>query len=136
MDGRRNNGAAVSDRQSGTGASRQRQNGPAWLAVIALLANVLVPSALFVTAPGTPTTNIGFCGAAHGKIAPIGGPAVPAAGDHCIFCLVAGVAPGPAPELAAPRLIGTAELLALPIHRASRHVSFAAAQPRGPPAAA
>ncbi len=127
----------MSDRQPRTGASRRR-NASAWLAVVALLVNVLLPSALFVAAPDTPTTSIGFCGAAHGNFAPDGGPAVPAAGHHCIFCLVAGVAPGPAPapNLAAPRLIGAAELPALPVHRASRHVSFAAAQPRGPPLAA
>ncbi len=119
-------------------AIRRRRDGMAWLAVIALLVNVLLPAALLAAAPGASTTGVGFCGAAHGNFAPAGGPTVPAVGHHCILCLVAGVAPAPAPpaSLAAPRFVGTADAPSLPIRPAPHCVPFAAAQPRGPPVAA
>jgi hypothetical protein len=104
-----------------------------WLAIVALLLDGLLPAG-FSLAPAADTPTIGFCGSApapaHKQLPP--------GGAHCIYCLVAPVGPAPAamPPLAAPQLAGRIDLPRLRPRLAERPTPFAAAQARGPPAAA
>jgi hypothetical protein len=112
------------------------RGGAAWFAAVALLVNVLLPTAFLVgAAQSSRPVAIGFCGAVPAGAVPTGQPAAPAE-RHCVFCLVAAVAPAPSPPavLASVRLVKLAA--GTPIAAAPRpqRQRFAAAQPRAPPA--
>ncbi len=113
-------------------SNRRRRGFSAWLAIVALLLEALLPAGFAVAAPAD-TPVIGFCGKGPAP----GQNELPPAGAHCIYCLVAAVGPAPAamPPLAAPQFV---DVVALPPFRrrlVDRPAPFAAAQPRGPPVA-
>jgi hypothetical protein len=112
---------------------RRGRSVSAWLAIVALLLNGLLPIG-FSLAPAADTPAIGFCG--HPP-APDHKQRLPGAA-HCIYCLVApvGPVPIPVPTLAAPRLLGVVVLPASRPRLIDRPKRFAAAQPRGPPGVA
>src|SRR5947209_7809986 len=69
-------------------AQRRRRVGIAWLAVLALLINALVPASLSVAAGHRQAVGSGWCGAAPGGPEPGNGTA-PRICDHCILCAAA-----------------------------------------------
>ena len=111
-----------------------RHGGAAWLAIVALLVDMLLPAGIGLAMPPVAPAAIGYCGSAPRPDHP---PAVPD-GRHCIYCLVAPIGPTPEPPPApAPlRFIGVA------VAPSSGHAltrpqrPYAAAQPRGPPGSA
>jgi hypothetical protein len=119
-----------------TSRHRRRFARIAWLAVVALLLDALLPAALAVAAPlDRQAPNGAYCGAiGHGP----GSNRTPATAPrhHCIFCLVAAAGTAP-PTVPAMTTWPSAALPAgddlrrhgLPRQRAA----FASAQPRGPP---
>ncbi|MGH7061213.1 MAG: DUF2946 family protein [Stellaceae bacterium] len=113
-------------------SGRRGRSFSAWLAIVALLFNGLLPTG-FSLAPAADAPQIGFCGRAP---APDHKQKLPA-GAHCIYCLVAAVgpAPTPMPALASAQLVGIVVLPASRPRLIDRPPPFTAAQPRGPPAA-
>lgn len=127
------NAGAVSKRFGNPWRGGRGRRFAGWLAIVALLLDGLLPTG-FSLAPAADIPALGFCGSAPAP----GHKQLPPAGAHCIYCLVAPVGPAPAPllSLAAPQFAG---IIALPLLRprlVERPAPFAAAQPRGPPAAA
>ena len=114
---------------------RQRRPALAWLAILALLIDALLPTALSAAAdPSAAATGI-YCGAIPGKR----GPAKQdqAAPHHCTFCLaaIAGLAPGHPAAVPAPRLAEIAVASFAISEVAPEPLAYAAARPRGPPLA-
>jgi hypothetical protein len=124
-------GAETVSRSYGRGRrSGGGRNLVGWLAIVALLLDGLLPTG-FSLAPADDAAAIGFCGGA-----PAPARKQPPGGAHCIYCFVAPVGPAPMPTLAASQFFGIVVLPALRRRLAGRAAPFAAAQPRGPPAAA
>lgn len=120
---------------AGLPAGRRRLAGPAWLAVVALLINLLLPTALSgVAAQNAPDAGIGFCGGTPANSGSGHTPGAPLR-YHCIYCLVAAVGPAPVSPTTPgpPRLLDPAAVVAPTAALPRRHIAFAAAQPRGPP---
>ena len=123
--------------------TRENSNRPphaalAWLAILALLVDALLPTAVAAVAGRDPlrAARSIYCGATPNQPSPSKrSPAVP---HHCVFCLVAatGLLPGHAPAVPAPQF---AEIAVIPFavsEAAPKPLAYAAAQPRGPPVAA
>ena len=119
-------------------AKRQKpRRTVAWLAILALLIQALVPASLAAAAAlQGPRNASGWCGTGPGGHEPDSGSPPPVC-NHCILCAVStGFAPTAATGVAAPAPIsiligsGIAEA-ALP-----RPLLYHQAQPRGPPVAA
>lgn len=113
-------------------AYRRRRTQPrirAWLAILALLLDTLLPASFSAAAPaaGPP---IGFCGSAPAPAQK----SLPA-GAHCIYCFVVPVGPTPpaTPALRLPQAVGIAFVSSVRPRIGLRPAPFAAAQPRGPP---
>jgi hypothetical protein len=119
-------------------APQHRHAWAAWLSIVALLIDALLPSAVSAaTLAGAATAPLKLCGAADDGHLP-GKQAPPAPLRHCPLCAAyaAGLPPGrPGVALAlftegdAPLAVSAAAI-APPDHRA-----YAAAQPRAPPLA-
>jgi len=108
----------------------------AWLAIVALLIDGLLPTAVTAARPDA-ATPLALCSAAAG--APLPGkpqPILPV--RHCALCAAffAGLLPSRLGGLAAPRLAGAAHpLISRSLTAAARHTDYSAAQPRAPPPA-
>ena len=111
---------------------------PAWLAVVALLINALLPSTLTgLSAAERPALAAAFCG--HVPANPPPGLPLPAPCDHqCPLCCLAppGCPPPSGVGVAVPGLVGAAALAAAPEGPAPFHFTYGSPQPRGPPATA
>lgn len=118
-----------------TRTGRRRRAGIAWLAVLALLINALVPASLAIAAGQGREAVSGWCGTAHGSPQPGNGAAAPFC-DHCAVCAVAfGLEPPAATGTVAPTPIAISvgslfTPIALP-----RLSAYRPSQPRGPPVA-
>lgn len=118
---------------SSLAAYRSRRTPPrcrAWLAILAVLLDTLLPAGFSAAAPSA-APPIGFCGSAPAQ------KSLPA-GAHCIYCFVVpvGPAPPPIPTLRLPQAVGIAVVSPVRPRIGLRPAAFAAAQPRGPPPAA
>jgi hypothetical protein len=117
---------------------RRRATAVAWLATVAMLVNVLLPTALLFGAQqdGAPAA-VAICGAAPHDPGRHGNPTLPA-GHHCVCCVVAAAAPAPATaaQLLPPSFAGIAGPALPSGGPLPRRLRFAAALPRAPPAAA
>jgi hypothetical protein len=125
----------VSEQRNGR---RRRHAGLAWLAVLALLIEALLPTAIAAVAALDPAAAGGslYCGATPAEP----GPAKQSrtAPHHCILCLAAtnGLAPGHPPAAPAPRFAEIAVAAFASSEGLSEPLAYMAAQPRGPPVAA
>lgn len=115
---------------------RRRDAALAWLGVVALLINALLPVGL----SGAPSGSghgvaAGFCGHAP-EPAPPGLP-LPC-GRHCLLCcaMPSGAAPVDGVRIACPGLIGRIALVAAPTMPAPHPFPYGSPPPRGPPALA
>ena len=125
------------DEHGGERRRPRRRAGPAWLAIVSLLLQALLPTGLVAAAGfdrSAEATRF-YCGATDGRQAPAKEKGT--AQRHCVLCLATaiGVAPATAPALPRPRLAeavvgGVAASDSVP--ELSR---YTAAQPRGPPVA-
>ena len=120
-----------------TNRRQKRRCGVAWLAVLALLINALVPASLAVaSALHSAEAMSGWCGTSPDGHQPTKG-AAPVICNHCILCAAAsGLAPPGATAAVAPA--PTAILIAGGVTPATlpRLSAYRPAQPRGPPVAA
>jgi hypothetical protein len=121
----------VRGRQNG---KRRRHAGLAWLAIVSLLLEALLPTAFAAAAAGLEADGSrSYCGASGGDSGP--SKQSRAAPRHCVFCLAAvpGLAPGYLPSVLAPGFAGIA--VAGPVGGEMIRGSLARrwAQPRGPP---
>jgi hypothetical protein len=113
-----------------------RHAAPAWLAIVALLINALMPAGFAAAlAPQAPLAASGaFCGAAPGETGPT--KEIPPARHHCVLCLAAaagGLLPPSAPALL-PRQYGDTASDGFPARQiALTRFAYASARPRGPP---
>ncbi|HEX3535899.1 MAG TPA: DUF2946 family protein [Stellaceae bacterium] len=114
---------------------QKRRRGIAWLAVLALLINALVPTSLAAAAAGQgPATVSGWCGTGPGGHPPDRGSAPPIC-NHCILCTAASAfAPPVATGIRAPARLATAAPGGITPDSAAFPHAYVAAQPRGPPA--
>jgi hypothetical protein len=109
----------------------------AWLAIVALLIDGLLPAAVSAAALPGRATPFALCGASGGSLPAHAPPTVPA--QHFALCAVCagatvGLLPGCAEGLTA-RIPAGNELPAIahPMSRQTRAVVYPAAQPRAPP---
>ena len=116
--------------------SKNSHAGLAWLAIVALLINALVPTAISAASvAGTVIAGHGaLCGAGSGGTGPV--KETPPAPHHCICCLggaIGGFLPTRAPTLS-QREYGAAIIKEFATDAAiPRRVAYGAPQPRGPP---
>src|SRR5690348_3829447 len=121
-----------------TAATRmqKRRRGVAWLAILALLINALMPASLAAASAGQGSEAVtGWCGSGPAGHQPENGSTPPVC-NHCILCSVAS---GFAPTMAGVRasaLLATAILGDIAPAAPPFLSAHNAAQPRGPPAAA
>jgi len=116
---------------------RYRRSGLTWLAILAVLVDALVPTAVSAAAKADPlAAGRIYCGATPSQPNPVKqSPAVP---HHCVFCLAAaiGLLPGYAPAVPAPPLTEIAVAAFAISEAAPKPLANSAAQPRGPPVGA
>jgi hypothetical protein len=115
----------------------KRRRGIAWLALLALLINALVPASLAAGSvrPG-PDTVSGWCGSGAAGHLPAKEPAT-AICHHCILCTAAsGLTPPLEPGIGLPVLIAMTVRAGIASTDAAPRSAYSPAQPRGPPAAA
>jgi hypothetical protein len=112
------------------------RSGTAWLAVLALLINALLPASLSVAAPEQHIAS-GWCGSAPGHSDPVkDGGLAPC--ERCILCCTAAptALEPPAPAgIRSPTLITFLSRGEVPAVAAPQRSSWRPAQPRGPPGA-
>ena len=115
---------------------QKRRRSVAWLAILALLINALMPASLAAASAGQGSKVVaGWCGSGPGGHQPENGSAPPVC-NHCILCSVAsGFAPT-ATGVRASVLLATAFLGGFTPATTTFLSAYTAAQPRGPPAAA
>src|SRR5215475_3729685 len=99
--------AAVATVRSENRSRCRPRIGIAWLAILALLANALVPGSLSAALPSSGSIRSIVCSAAPSDDtqSPASDPGTPAANTgHCLFCLApaTGFAPPGGPTLAVP----------------------------------
>jgi hypothetical protein len=121
-----------------TATTRLRQQpraSLAWLAVLALLINALLPASLTAAAAGTSREAAsGWCGSGHADHQPAKNTA-PALCDHCILCSAASGFPPPvAANGGLPGMIATVPPVGIAVADPPALSVFGSAQPRGPPA--
>ena len=124
----------MSERGDWSGKKRRRA-GLAWLAIVSLLIDALLPTAITAAAaPPTPVETV-YCGARPGQSGPT--KRSPTAPRHCVLCLtaVAGIAPAPSPGVLAPGFAEIAIVKAVVLAAEPKPPDHAATQPRGPPVA-
>ena len=113
------------------------QRDIAWLAILALLANTLLPSAISATV-GTESTEVAaaFCGGARGPEPAKGNPA--GSDLHCLFCAapLSGLPPIAGSSFVAAPGRGGKQRLSGTVSHASGRLAYPTAQPRAPPPAA
>jgi hypothetical protein len=119
--------------------TRRRRARIAWLAVLALLINALIPASFTVAAAAGQGREVmsGWCDAAYGDQRP-GNDVAPVSCRCCVLCATAaiGLEPPAVTGAVLPRLIATlAGGYSTPAEPAQRH-AYRLAQPRGPPAQA
>jgi hypothetical protein len=109
----------------------------AWLAILALLINVLVPASLAAGSGGQgPETVSGWCGSGAAGHPPAKEPAL-ATCQHCVLCTAAsGLTPPLEPGIGLPVPVAMTIRAGSAIAAASSRSAYSPAQPRGPPAAA
>lgn len=111
-----------------------RRIGIAWVAVLALLINALVPASWAAAAGQSGQPSSGWCGTGRHGDAPLKAPA-PSLCDRCLLC----VAPASGLEPPVPTRVGTPARIATPIRLAvtmtavAKQSPYDSAQPRGPP---
>jgi hypothetical protein len=112
-----------------------RHPGLTWLAILALLIDALLPTAISAAADAPASATSIYCGSTPGKHGPT--KQSPATPHHCALCLAitTALAPGhlmavPAPRFAEIAVAGFANSEAAPAP-----IAYAAPQPRGPPVA-
>lgn len=122
-------------------AQAYRSNNPhaglAWLAIVSLLLQALLPTGLAAAAGfdrSVEATRF-YCGASGVRHAPEKEKGTTA--RHCALCLAAMVGMAPAPKLAlsSPRLAGMFAGSIAASDAVPKPLRYAAAQPRGPPVA-
>jgi hypothetical protein len=108
----------------------------AWLAIVALLIDGLLPTAVAAARPDS-AAPLALCSAAAGAPPP-GKPQPVLPVRHCALCAAffTGLLPSRLGGLAAPRFAGAAHpLVNRSLTAAARHADYSAAQPRAPPSA-
>jgi len=118
---------------------KRRHSCAAWLAIVALLIDGLLPTAVSAAAtPDAPAAPWALCGAAAGDQLPgQHAPSLPQ--RHCALCagLVLALLPCRQDGVAARLLADAAHLAAIaPVEAEAARPDYAAAQPRAPPRAA
>ena len=118
-------------------SKRRRRAGLTWLAILALLVDALVPTAVSAVAETDPlAAGRVYCGATPSQPNPV--KQTPAVQHHCVFCLAAatGLLPGYVPAVSAPPFAAIAVAAFAISEAAPEPAAYSAAQPRGPPVAA
>jgi hypothetical protein len=109
----------------------------AWLAIIALLIDGLLPTAVAAAASPNTAAPLAMCNAAGGSQPTRHAPALPM--RHCALCagFIAGLLPPDRPNGIATRLlVGAAHpAIVATVGDGTRHADYPAAQPRAPPVA-
>ena len=115
--------------------NRRRHPGLAWLAILALLIDTLLPTAISAAADASPSATGIYCGATPGKHGPTKQSRT--APHHCALCLAVttGLPPGHRVAVLAPRFVEMAVAAFAVSDAVPEPLAYAAAQPRGPPVA-
>jgi hypothetical protein len=116
------------------GIRQQRRASVAWLAVLALLINALLPASLTATAAGkSRAAGSGWCGSGLADHQPVKD-AAPAVCDHCILCSTASGFPSPVgTDVEMPSLVVIATRGVIASAGPPPSSAYSPAQPRGPP---